>query len=525
MTQMLTYAGEPPAPPAPGTANGLPGNPFPFGVGTVIKSPALARSVRTRAAGIRRRPPAALGTSARGAAAVLVLMTIAGWAVPSASATYSPGAVVGASAQPLVCNSTPRLTIQASPMSGVAPLSVGFTGSVAGGCAPFHFNWEFGDGAEGSGASVTHVYRSAGSFPVQAEVIDSSGQGDEASLTIVVQGGSGVLSVTVQAAPGAGTAPLSVLLWANVTGGNLSSTFATTWKFGDGGSGSGSPVAHSYLYPGTYVATATVKDSSGHSGSGNLSVTVSSGGTPPGPNLTLEATPDQGTAPLSVTITASSNGAAAPDSLLVCFGDGPTCGTGPIGWSGSVPFTFDHVYSTAGNFTVTGTLENSTGAVVVGATVEVVVGSASEVVVDGSLLPASGDSPLPVQFLVAVSGGTAPYTIEWAFGDGAVGSSIPGQPVTHTYTAAGTYTPTITVTDSVGHETIQSLGPVTVEHPTTFAGLPGSYFGVPTGILVGLALGGAAIAGILVGRLSKRRRQKELRKEGEQLVRGMEQQR
>ncbi|HYK93270.1 MAG TPA: PKD domain-containing protein [Thermoplasmata archaeon] len=456
---------------------------------------------------------------------MLVLMTIAGFAVPSLAVSTPRALPVMTAVVPLVCNSTPSLSINASTTSGVAPLSVTFTANVTAGCPPFHADWEFGDGAEASGSPVTHIYRSAGTFFVQAEVIDTNGHSDEASATIVVRGGAGTLAVQVQADPATGPAPLSLLLWANVTGGNVSGQFSTSWKFGDGGTGSGSPVAHTYLSAGTYLASATVRDSSGGSGSGNFTVTVSTGGVPPGPNLSLEATPDHGTSPMSVQIDAFSNGAAGPYSLVVCFGDGPTCGTGPIGWTGSVPFSFSHVYATPGNFTVTGTLQNSTGADVAGATVEVVVASASNVMVESSLLPASGASPLIVQFLAAVSGGTAPYTIAWSFGDGAVGSSVPGVPVTHTYTATGTFTPAVTVTDSVGHATTQQLGPVSVSPSTSFAGLPGAYYGVPTGILVGLAIGGAAIGGILVGRRTKRRRQKELRKEGEQLVRGMEQQR
>ncbi len=54
---------------------------------------------------------------------------------------------------------------------------------------------------------------------------------------------------------------------------------------------------------------------------------------------------------------------------------------------------------------------------------------------------------LSVSFDDTVSGGTAPYTRSWSFGDG--GTSTDEDP-THTYATAGTYTVTLTVTDAAG---------------------------------------------------------------------------
>jgi PKD repeat protein len=54
-----------------------------------------------------------------------------------------------------------------------------------------------------------------------------------------------------------------------------------------------------------------------------------------------------------------------------------------------------------------------------------------------------------VQFSATVTGGTAPYTSSWDFGDGnkASGSLTPS----HTYANSGTYTVTLTVTDALNH--------------------------------------------------------------------------
>ncbi|HKT05475.1 MAG TPA: PKD domain-containing protein [Rugosimonospora sp.] len=60
-------------------------------------------------------------------------------------------------------------------------------------------------------------------------------------------------------------------------------------------------------------------------------------------------------------------------------------------------------------------------------------------------VPTTGNAPLTVAFTGSASGGTAPYSYSWAFGDGTTSTA---QNPSHTYTAAGTYTATLTVTDS-----------------------------------------------------------------------------
>jgi PKD repeat protein len=59
--------------------------------------------------------------------------------------------------------------------------------------------------------------------------------------------------------------------------------------------------------------------------------------------------------------------------------------------------------------------------------------------------PTSGNAPLAVAFAATVTGGSAPFTYTWDFGDGQTGA---GSAVTHTYTTAGSYTAKVTVTDA-----------------------------------------------------------------------------
>jgi hypothetical protein len=71
---------------------------------------------------------------------------------------------------------------------------------------------------------------------------------------------------------------------------------------------------------------------------------------------------------------------------------------------------------------------------------------------DGSNLTANTGGPYngvvntPVQFFGSASGGTPPYQYYWTFGDNSR-ASLAENP-THTYTTAGSYTVTLTVTDN-----------------------------------------------------------------------------
>jgi gliding motility-associated-like protein len=86
-------------------------------------------------------------------------------------------------------------------------------------------------------------------------------------------------------------------------------------------------------------------------------------------------------------------------------------------------------------------------------------------VVSFSVTPASGCTPLSVTFSDASTDvtGISFATHSWEFGDGATGS---GNPISHTFTTAGTYTTVEVVTDVVGCIDSASLPLVSAYHPT-----------------------------------------------------------
>lgn len=85
--------------------------------------------------------------------------------------------------------------------------------------------------------------------------------------------------------------------------------------------------------------------------------------------------------------------------------------------------------------------------------------SANKISGAATATPTTGLAPQDVSFDVTASGGNGSYSYAWKFGDGATGS---GQSPTHTYTAAGTYTANVTVTDNLGRSTYATTSPITI---------------------------------------------------------------
>jgi PKD repeat protein len=73
--------------------------------------------------------------------------------------------------------------------------------------------------------------------------------------------------------------------------------------------------------------------------------------------------------------------------------------------------------------------------------------------------PTAGPAPLNVSFVVVISGGSAPYTVDWWFGDGANSTALGG--VNHVYVLPGNFTAKINVTDSAGDSSLESI-PISV---------------------------------------------------------------
>jgi PKD repeat protein len=121
------------------------------------------------------------------------------------------------------------------------------------------YAWDFGDTQTGSGVTTSHLYAAAGTYTVSLTVTDDKG----ATRTITHP-------VTVAAANVSPTAAFTSTvsnLAASFDGSTSTDSDGTiasyAWNFGDGQTGSGATVAHSYAAAGTYTVSLTVTDNKG----------------------------------------------------------------------------------------------------------------------------------------------------------------------------------------------------------------------------------------------------------------------
>ena len=210
------------------------------------------------------------------------------------------------------------------------------------------------------------------------------------------------------------------------------------WDFGDTNVGSGVAPSHTFAVAGSYSVSLTVTDNEGATNSVTHTVTVSDApvNQPPTASFTYTASG------LSVDFTDSSTdpeGAIASRSWD--FGDTST----------STLTNPSHQYATSGTYTVTLTVTDSEG----------LTDTATQSVTVTDNPPTASFTnnctDLACSFDANASSddfGISSYS--WDFGDG---NTATGVTANHTYAADGTYTVTLTVTDSVGqaHTASQSV--------------------------------------------------------------------
>ncbi len=209
------------------------------------------------------------------------------------------------------------------------------------------------------------------------------------------------------------------------------------WNFGDGVSSSSANPSHSYSTAGSFTATLTVTDDAGDSDNDTALVTINNPPTAqangPYAALTGEA------------IAFSSSGSADSDGTIQSytwdFGDG----------SSSTLANPNHSYTSNGSYTVTLTVtddDGASGSDTATATISSQPAGNTAPVASANG-PYSGAIGVGINFSSAGSsdadGSITGYA--WNFGDGS--SSTQANP-SHSYTTAGTYSVSLTVTDNAG---------------------------------------------------------------------------
>jgi len=250
-----------------------------------------------------------------------------------------------------------------------------------------------------------------------------------------------LLSTSFTYSPTSPQASQQVSFTASASGGT--GPYNYTWAFGDGMTGTGITVYHTYSTAGSYNVLLTVKDSSPspQTASSQQTITVTSTPPPP-PSLTASFTVSLSHPVVGQTVsfTGSASGGTSPYSYAWNFGDSST-------GSGS---SVSHVYQTAGVYTVVLTVTDAAGHVASSSNTVTVTSPLSAGITYSPSNPAVLTS---VQFTGTATGGTGPYSYSWNFGDGTTGA---GSSTSHSYLLPGTYTVTLTVVDANGLTTTAS---------------------------------------------------------------------
>jgi len=333
--------------------------------------------------------------------------------------------------------------------------------------------------------SISGVPNVSGTFNIKLTVTDAAGESTVATVQLII---NPVFSATVAYTPGTVDAGQLVQFTVTTTGGTA--PFAGYWTFGDGSAGTGLSQYHIFRASGSYTVSAKVTDALGNSYTAITSITVS---LPPA-NATILASSSVTDAGMAVTLSAESQFGSTPLTYAWNLGNGNT----------STAHTLTSTYSSPGTYTVTLTVTDVAGetasssyTILVLPDPQVTVNSVSTVTANTS-----------TTFGAITTGGLAPYSYAWNFGDGTQSTQQMPQ---HTFSGKGAYTVSVKVTDSAGYSTTSSVNITVTQSSISTRTSSGGTSSTPNSSMGYLLLGGGLIAGFVVGAvviaiLSSRRR-------------------
>jgi PKD repeat protein len=151
----------------------------------------------------------------------------------------------------------------ASPGEGKAPLAVHFDASRSAdphGTLSDHL-WDFGDGSPVvSGREIEHTYQRAGEYLVTLVVVGPSGTGRGTTFVRALNNPPTASFTFLPVDPFDGE---SVTFDASASSDPDGDIARYTWDFGDGGTGEGMIVRHTFAHPGEFLVILTVTDAAG----------------------------------------------------------------------------------------------------------------------------------------------------------------------------------------------------------------------------------------------------------------------
>jgi PKD repeat protein len=287
-------------------------------------------------------------------------------------------------------------------------------------------------------ASPSLTFTRSGTYTVWVAVTDTAGGTVTAvkSVTVASTPPPPTVSFTDSTTAAADTPGTAISFSSSANAGSGSIT-GYSWSFGDGTSSTSSSPSHTYASAGSYTVTLTVTETGGITA--NVTHTLSV--TKP-PSAAIGWSPSAVTAGSSVTFSAgASAGAGSISAYSWNFGDG----------SSSTAGAPSHTYSATGTHTVKLTVTQSNGlatTVTKSLTVAAAVVPPPTVSFSETTTAPAPTPSAPINFISSAVAGSGTITAyNWNFGNGA--TSNVADP-SHTFLNAGTYTVTLTVTQTGG---------------------------------------------------------------------------
>jgi PKD repeat protein len=371
---------------------------------------------------------------------------------------------------------TPSASFTFAPANPVVNSPVQFDASASGcgasgpACQITSYVWSFGDGGQATGRNASHTYSSQQTYTVTLTVTTDRGLAASGSQVVTV-GAAGLPtpSFTVSpSTPGVGEQVFFNAL-ASTPGAGHSSIVSYRWTFGDGATGSGATTSHTYTASGTYTVQLAVTDDAGSTvTSVGTQVTV---GNPVAPTASFTFSPTSPSVGETVIFDYRLSAPAGGQPIVSLdwnFGDG----SAPVHCPGNAACASDgittHAFGRAGTFNVALVVTDAAGRTGTKSTpVSVSAGGGNAPTSTFTFSPAAPGVNETVFFNGSTSTAGSGHTIAsytWTFGDGVTVTGNNPTP-THAYTAAGTYSVQLRVTDETGQSTTSSATTITVGNP------------------------------------------------------------
>jgi len=356
----------------------------------------------------------------------------------AASDTVSDTMLVTINAQPLV-NASENQLVTASEVKFNGTASQDADGKIT------RYQWDFGDGANGEGATPAHVYSKTGTYNVKLTVTDDTNTGNNKASTDI--------KVVVNEKPLADAGPDQIAAVGQeitLSGGKSfdpdGQISSFVWDFGDGASAEGKSATHRYAKPGIYTARLTVQDNTGQANAVDFDEAIITVNSPP------------------IAI-AGKNVIAAPNQKILLDGKASYDLDGSMtsyrwdfsdGRAGVDAIQTSQTFSKPGIFSATLTVKDNSGAA------NAIVRDTVLIRINNAPIAKAGKDIFTCENALVFDASTStdpdgdPLSYYWNFGDGSPADS--GMRVIHQFAKGGAYPIILAVDDGLGlansrHET------------------------------------------------------------------------